>query len=338
MNLQKGQNTFAVVVTYNAETWLELSLGSLKNAVSSIKTVVVDNASTDRTIELLEKNYPEVHLITLEKNLGFGRANNIGIRYALENGADHIFLLNQDAEMEPDTAAVLAGLQNRYPEYGVLSPIHLDGNGDGFDAKFARFALKISGKEHRLFKKWDKKRNLDSKSVDTPDDLVRSTHEILPVHYVNAAAWMISRQCLRQIGGFHPLFFMYGEDDEYLNRMKLGSYLVGVVPSTAIRHHRDQHIALEDDWAKIKNINFFASAACVIMTNNRLSAYEKRRAILLQLSKGLRRNFWRKPFQSIMLFFGRILRLIKISVDLAKIPEKENIYAYLNIDMNSIDR
>jgi len=86
-----------IIVSYNFEQWIDRCLGSLRRSTSPISVIVVDNGSKDKTTQIIEKNYPEVHLIKTGANLGFGKANNIGIRYAMEQGADYFFLLNQDA-------------------------------------------------------------------------------------------------------------------------------------------------------------------------------------------------------------------------------------------------
>ena len=87
----------AIIVTYNAVPWLERCLGSLQASSVPVQTVIVDNRSTDETVNTIRTRYPQTVLIENQENLGFGQANNIGIRYALEHEATHVLLLNQDA-------------------------------------------------------------------------------------------------------------------------------------------------------------------------------------------------------------------------------------------------
>ena len=71
-----------VVVTYNGMQWIDRCLESLRGASQSVHTVVIDNGSTDGTVQHIERQFPEMELIKAEKNLGFGQANNVGLRIA----------------------------------------------------------------------------------------------------------------------------------------------------------------------------------------------------------------------------------------------------------------
>lgn len=68
--------------------WLEKCLSSLRNSIYPTEIIVVDNGSTDGSIDFIRGDFPKVHLIECKENLGFGKANNIGISYGLEKGAD----------------------------------------------------------------------------------------------------------------------------------------------------------------------------------------------------------------------------------------------------------
>ena len=86
-----------VIVTYNAEKWVDVCLGPLVNLPKDMSVVVVDNLSSDMTVDIIKKKSKFVKLFETGENLGFGRANNVGIQWAYDNGFEHIFLLNQDA-------------------------------------------------------------------------------------------------------------------------------------------------------------------------------------------------------------------------------------------------
>ena len=85
-----------IIVSYNFERWIDRCLNSLRQSEQQADVVVIDNASQDRTVSLIESRYPEVRLIKSKENLGFGRANNIGMKIALKEGYDAVFLLNQE--------------------------------------------------------------------------------------------------------------------------------------------------------------------------------------------------------------------------------------------------
>jgi len=124
-----------IIVTYNAMPWLFKCLESTK----PFSVVVIDNNSTDETVRFIKENYPSITILAQKENLGFGQANNIGMSYALKHGADYVFLLNQDAYLENDTIEKLIEVHRKDENFGVLSPIHLNGKGDRLDQNFSNY-------------------------------------------------------------------------------------------------------------------------------------------------------------------------------------------------------
>ncbi len=211
---------FIIVVTYNAQHWLPFFGDPLKDLPAGWKVIIVDNASADHTCALIEKNYPQFILIKSQRNLGFGRANNIGLKIALKEGADYAFLLNQDARISVTHIQRMVDIQRSHPEFYVISPIHFDGTGKELDLNFSNYALPLSCP------------NLYA------DALLGQLNDLYEGKTVNAAAWLLSRNCLMQIGGFNPLFTHYGEDDEYRNRVLHHGYKLGIVPAAFAFHDR----------------------------------------------------------------------------------------------------
>ena len=82
--------------------WIDKCLSSILSSSIHLTPIVVDNNSADNTAEYILSDYPNTILIKSHINLGFGQANNKGIQYALQNGATHVLLLNQDAWIAPD--------------------------------------------------------------------------------------------------------------------------------------------------------------------------------------------------------------------------------------------
>ncbi len=207
--------TFIIIVTYNAMTWLQKCLQSTLGH----PVVVVDNASTDGTIQNIEKEYPLIHIIKNDINRGFGQANNQGIRWVLEQGAKAVFLLNQDAYLEPNTISTFEQLSDQFPEYGILSPLHWNGTNTLLEKKFLLYV---------------------AQSAPFMADLLKKTpwKKIYEVPFVNAAAWFMPLATLKTVGGFDPIFFHYGEDDNYCQRLQYHNLKVGIVPHASIIHDR----------------------------------------------------------------------------------------------------
>lgn len=212
--------TTVIIITYNGINWIEKCFEKLKSNVTGISIIVVDNASTDGTPEFIHSKYPEIYLFQLPVNLGFGKANNIGLNRALDINADYVFLLNQDAWIEPDAIEKLIKIHQKHSEYGLLSPVHLDGNGNNFDSKFYQYCFSPV-----------KKLILDA--------VENNLDEIYPAEFVNAACWLIPRETIEIIGGFDPLFPHYGEDEDYCNRIKNKGRLIGICPKLKVFHDRE---------------------------------------------------------------------------------------------------
>lgn len=215
---------FSIIVTFNAEKWVRNCFNSLQNSLYPVSVIVVDNGSTDDTINIIRSEFPQLELIISDVNLGFAKANNIGIKKAYDNGADYVFLLNQDAWIKPDTIDCLVNkFKSKTDDFGILSPIHLNGSGTALDYNFSTY---ISPRF----------------CPNLLSDLIvnNSLLDLYETSFVNAAAWMLSKKCIETIGGFNSLFHLYGEDDDYVNRLHYHKLKLGVVPSAFIYHDREQ--------------------------------------------------------------------------------------------------
>jgi GT2 family glycosyltransferase len=218
-------NVFVVIVTYNGAKWVDPCFSSLRQSCTPVKTIVVDNGSTDDTLLQIENRFPEVDVIRSPKNLGFGKANNIGMERAYQQGADYVFLLNQDAWVEPDAVEKIIAAHKAEPIFGILSPMHMNGAGNGLDYNFSTYIAP------------NKCGNLYS---DIYTNRLKQAYE---APFVNAAAWMVTRECIEKVGGFSPSFFHYGEDDNYAQRLQYHGLRLAVVPAAVIYHDREQRPA-----------------------------------------------------------------------------------------------
>lgn len=221
-NYQCVNNCCTIVVTYNAMPWAEKCFGSLMRSGHPTDVIVVDNASGDETVAIIRDRFPSVELITSETNLGFGKANNLALEILYPRGYKYIFLLNQDAWVEKETIDGLIHALENNAELGIVSPVHLNGQGTGLDLKFEMYAE-------------------DSKAPGfladyTSGDLKKSVYQ---TPFVNAAAWMMTHESVGAVGLFHPLFYHYGEDNNYLRRLHYQGFKLGIVANTRIYHDRE---------------------------------------------------------------------------------------------------
>ena len=213
---------YFVIVTYNGAKWIRKCLKSIFGADSPVDVLIVDNGSSDGTQEIIINNFPQVQLIQSETNLGFGAANNIGINAALKKGAEYIFLLNQDTYFFKCSLLSLINQINTNKNIGVISPVHLAGDEKNLDYFFAKCLRPES----------------------TPSilgDLFRGEmDELYETNFVNAAAWFVKADVFRRLGGFHPVFEHYGEDDEFIMRIKRNGLQLFISTENLIVHDTPQ--------------------------------------------------------------------------------------------------
>ncbi|WP_116787068.1 glycosyltransferase family 2 protein [Flavobacterium psychrotrophum] len=203
------KNVFVIIVTYNGARWIDKNIQSLLASSYPVRIIAIDNQSTDNSVALL-KQYPEVQVIESDSNLGFGKANNIGMKLAIEQGADYLFLLNQDAWVFKDTVKSLVHKMEANTQLGLLSPMHYVANETDLDVSFSTYLNRKSGDLNRI--------------------------PLVP--FVNAAAWMLSSDCVKKVGYFEPLFGHYGEDRNYCDRVLYHKFLIGIDTDAKIVHDR----------------------------------------------------------------------------------------------------
>ena len=200
-------------------------------------TVVVDNTPGSEDAKYIKEHFPEIYLIKSQENLGFGRANNLGMRYALDNGCDYVFLLNQDAWIEKDTIARLVEIADFHPEYGIVSSIHLNGAHSEINAIIGL------GKNFR-----------NEKLLS--DLYLNQVQDIYDTNYINAAAWLLPRKTLETVGGFDPIFRHYEEDDNYVHRVLYHGLKIGISPKTFLTHDH-QSSQLSDERLQYRQLQYW---------------------------------------------------------------------------------
>lgn len=245
-----------IIVTFNGMKWIDKCIHSVLSSSIKSDIFVIDNASSDNTPDYIAKNFPQVHLERSKKNLGFGAANNIGLQYALDNNYDYVYLLNQDAWIKDDTYKMIISIQKDNPKFGVLSPIQLEANEQHFDFNFGV-----------IISQW----NNETKVCENL--FFNRKKSLIPVERVMAAHWLISRQCLIDVGGFSPAFFHYGEDDNYADRVWNKGYKIGIVSNATGIHDRENRITttqkqhLLNFCSKISDISGFKMSAKEVFWN-----------------------------------------------------------------------
>ena len=226
-----------IIVTYNAMKWAERCFSSLRKSSIPVQVIVVDNSSTDGTQDYLKTQFPEVELIQSPENMGFGKANNLGIEIAYKKGADFFYLMNQDAWIYDDSVEQLLNVYNDYgqkQEIGILSPMHLDGSEKNLDLFLDKYISQ----------------NFETRMIS--DLYLNSVKNYYEISFINAAHWFIPRDTIEKVGGFNPYFFHYGEDNEYVNRLTFHGKKILLCPNSKVVHDGKQELG-KVDYQKYQN-------------------------------------------------------------------------------------
>ena len=220
-----------LIVSYNAKIQLKHCLQSLYNQTSHrpIEVIVVDNASTDGSLPMVIRDFPEVVAIASPDNFGFSGGNNLGMR---EAKGEYVLLLNNDAFVNSGAVDTMLGIMKEKPDVGVLGPLlrNEDGSvqisyGDMINFRAQAIQKLVSTfyeRGNRIFRAYIEKR---SKQVDFPD-------------WVSGACMMLRTELLDKVGYFDDCFFMYNEDVDYCERVRRAGYRVLYTPDAEVTHLR----------------------------------------------------------------------------------------------------
>jgi GT2 family glycosyltransferase len=207
---------YAVIVTWNSRRDIRDCLHSvLASRDVQLRVVVVDNGSTDGTAEIVASEFPELALIRNEQNRGFTEGNNIGIRYALAQGTEYVFLLNADAFVQPNTLAQMVGTAEAIPEIGMVGPSIVSYFDPGYIYNGARIDLDI-------VTAWEEQGARRDTMFDTD--------------YVPGCAVLVRASALDKIGLLDPAYYSYWEDADWGIRCRRAGLRTVITPSAAVLH------------------------------------------------------------------------------------------------------
>ena len=214
---------YCIIVTYNGEKWIRKCLSTIEEPNLDLTILVVDNNSTDKTVQIIKDEFPFVRLIEKKENLGFGGANNLGYEIAKKDNAEFIYLVNQDTISYTNTIEKLIKIHDSNSAIGVVSPLHLNDKGDKLDKKFEEYITAGSCPNY-----------ISDMSLGNPK-------QYYSIGFVNAAAWLISIETITKMGGlFSSAFFHYGEDSNFLSRLRFHKKVCVIVPNSFIHHLREE--------------------------------------------------------------------------------------------------
>lgn len=225
-----------IIVNYNVKAYLEQCLTTVFTALEGIRgeVFVVDNQSTDGSVEMVRQRFPQVRLIANRENVGFSRANNQAIR---EAGGRYVLLLNPDTVVGEDVFRKVVAFMDEHPRCGGLGVKMIDGRGRflpeskrGLPTPQVAF-FKIIG----LTRLFPKSRLFGRYHLGhLPED------GTAPIEILSGACMFLRRTTLERVGLLDESFFMYGEDIDLSYRITLGGYENWYFPEARIIHYKGE--------------------------------------------------------------------------------------------------
>ncbi|MBS1251600.1 MAG: N-acetylglucosaminyl-diphospho-decaprenol L-rhamnosyltransferase [Anaerolineales bacterium] len=232
-----------VIVSYNVQGLLQACLRSIRNAQpypersrrktirnTQIQIIVIDNASSDGSAQMVRGDFSDVRLIANESNAGFAAATNQGVRASTGR---HVLVLNPDAEVLDGTLAKLVGFLDHHPDYaaagaGLVYP----------DGSFQHSAFRFPGVLQNLFEFFPIHHRLSNSRLNgryPPAWYARG--QPFDVDHPLGACLAVRRETIDQVGLLDEGFFMYCEEIDWCWRMKAAGWKVACVPAAQVIHH-----------------------------------------------------------------------------------------------------
>jgi len=220
------------IVNWNVRDYLDRCLRSIKETTAplSCQIIVVDNASSDNSLDMLKQKYPNIKLIENKTNLGFATATNQALDLAK---GDTIFLLNPDTELLPQALQTLLDFIKKHPNSAIVAPklLNTDGSLQPSVRRFPNFKIILYRytilKHIGIFSREEAKGKMadfsfeEQKSVDQPA----------------GAALLIRRDILEKVGRLDPTFFLFYEEVDLCRRIKRCGYDIMYLPASQVVHH-----------------------------------------------------------------------------------------------------
>ena len=222
----KPSSVTAVIPAYQGGDRLLDCIRSLQaSTCTSMTILIVDNASTDGSIEKAEQLFAAVEVQRNPENVGFGAACNRGIDIAMQRQNSYVLLINQDTTVAPEMVEQLVAFADHSPHAGVVGPKTLS----TLPMPDGSTRLLYAGAWRTWLPLWQRIPEIDL--ADT-----QKQQSPIQVDYVWGHGMLLRVAALRQVGTFDPGFFMYYEDIDLCTRMTQAGWQAWCVPEAIIYH------------------------------------------------------------------------------------------------------
>lgn len=205
-----------VLVNYNDSRYMEEFFDSIhQQNYENIDVVLVDNASEDNSLIWLKNNEPKATIIALDENVGFGQGCNIGAKWAIDNGAEYILLLNIDTVLKPDLVSKLV---------------------EAADSTTVTTALTYCGARDAQ-EVWYSGGEIDYETANTFQKMYKTDiAEVKEVDFISGCCMMIHRDIFAKVGYFKKEYYLYYEDTDFCVRLRQHNVKMKYISSTSLWH------------------------------------------------------------------------------------------------------
>lgn len=230
---------YIIIVNWNGLKDTIECLGSLERLeYPNFEVVLVDNGSTDGSAPLIKAKYPNLFVILNRNNVGYGKANNLGIEYALRNGANYVWLLNNDAISDPGALSTMVRVAEEDPKIGILGSKIYYANDPG-RIWFAGAGI-------------DWPRGLSSHIGINETD--RGQYDTLRrVERVAGCSMLVRREVCEQVGLFDENYFLFVEEIDWCVRARKQGFSCVLVPSSIVYHKGSVSVSKIGHWSSVYN-------------------------------------------------------------------------------------
>lgn len=205
-----------VIVTWNGKHLIERLVESLEKSDRPCeRIVVVDNASSDGTVEMLADRFPRIEVIRMEKNIGYSAGINVGLKRVKEKGAQYVWVFNNDVVVKPDCLAKLVDTIESDPQIGVVGPIVFDYKTKQIAHAGYRINMWTGG----------------MKEIGTPPG-----DEPYEVDSAFGCSNLIRMEAVERIGGFDDGYNVYFDETDFNSRARRDGWKVVVEPRAGVYH------------------------------------------------------------------------------------------------------
>jgi hypothetical protein len=203
-----------LILNRDGKKWLPSVYASIRaQQYRHFRTYLVDNASTDGSVDLTLQEHPEVKVIRMPKNLGYSMAYNLAMPYVFVDGCDWVVWANNDIRLEPDCLKELYRVAMKDHQIGIVGPAFLS-----WENNDPNYYI------------------LGNHPSAIPAITLRSP-EPISVDWVEGSFLMVSRRCIEAVGPLDPYYFMYSEETDFCRRARYQGWKVLLVPNALARHY-----------------------------------------------------------------------------------------------------